>query len=138
MERIIAAVDGSEESRRALALATRMARALGGRLTVTHVIPTYDEQLELGTYQEFEQAHETYAQSVLSEMTKAVEFPLERLELKVLKGAPAEAVAQAAEASDVGMVVVGSRGRGAVARVLLGSVSDRLLHISPKPVLVVR
>jgi nucleotide-binding universal stress UspA family protein len=36
------------------------------------------------------------------------------------------------------MVVVGHRGRNAVARALLGSVADRLVQISPKPVLVVR
>jgi len=36
----------------------------------------------------------------------------------------------------VDLVVVGSRGRAAVARVLLGSVTDRLVHISTKPVLV--
>jgi len=34
-------------------------------------------------------------------------------------------------------VVVGSRGRGAVTRVLLGSVADRLVHICKIPVLVV-
>jgi nucleotide-binding universal stress UspA family protein len=35
------------------------------------------------------------------------------------------------------MIVIGSRGHGAVARMFLGSVSDRLVHISSKPVLVV-
>jgi nucleotide-binding universal stress UspA family protein len=58
-------------------------------------------------------------------------------ETSVLSGSPAETLAEAAAAPDVDLVVLGSRGRGAVARVLLGSVSDRLIHISPKPVLVV-
>jgi nucleotide-binding universal stress UspA family protein len=37
----------------------------------------------------------------------------------------------------VDLVVAGSRGQGAVARALLGSVSDRLVHLCPKPILVV-
>ena len=56
----------------------------------------------------------------------------------VLSGSPAESLAEAALSGEVDLVVVGSRGRGAVARVLLGSVSDRLVHISHKPVLVAR
>jgi nucleotide-binding universal stress UspA family protein len=56
----------------------------------------------------------------------------------ILYGSPAESIAGEAAAADVGMVVVGSRGHGAVARMFLGSVSDRIVHISPKPVLVVR
>ncbi len=40
--------------------------------------------------------------------------------------------------SDADLVVVGSKGRGAVSRMLVGSVTDRLVHISKKPVLVVR
>ena len=55
----------------------------------------------------------------------------------MLYGAPAEAIAEEGAASDVGLVVMGSRGHGAVARMFLGSVSDRLVHISSKPVLVV-
>ncbi len=43
----------------------------------------------------------------------------------------------AAMSSNVDLVVVGSRGRGAAARVLLGSTSDRLVHICEKPVLIV-
>ncbi|MFL5394013.1 MAG: universal stress protein, partial [Myxococcales bacterium] len=41
-----------------------------------------------------------------------------------------------AERDDIELVVVGSRGRGAAARFLLGSVADRLARVSPKPLLI--
>jgi nucleotide-binding universal stress UspA family protein len=53
-------------------------------------------------------------------------------------GPAAEALAELAQAPDIQMVVVGHHGRGAVKRLLLGSVAQRLVQISPKPVLVVR
>jgi len=56
----------------------------------------------------------------------------------VEKGAPAETLAALAAAGDVDLVVVGHRGRNAVARALMGSVADRLVQICSKPVLVVR
>ena len=43
-----------------------------------------------------------------------------------------------AQSGDVEMVVVGHRGRGAIKRMLLGSVADRLVQICPKPGLIVR
>jgi nucleotide-binding universal stress UspA family protein len=45
-------------------------------------------------------------------------------------------LARAAEEWDAQLVVVGSRGQGLVRRVMLGSVSDRLVHICTRPVLV--
>ncbi len=139
MRRIIAAIDGSDESQRALRTAVQFARAFGARLTIINVLPMYDENVEVvGSFEEFDQAHEAYARKMVDEAAGTVDLPPEKLNTQVLRGTPAEAVALAAEASDVDLVVVGSRGRNAVARVLLGSVSDRLVHVCQKPVLVVR
>jgi nucleotide-binding universal stress UspA family protein len=56
----------------------------------------------------------------------------------ILRGSPAETLADTAERLGFEVVVVGSRGRGTVARMLLGSVADRLVHICKKPVIVAR
>ena len=55
-----------------------------------------------------------------------------------LEGPAAERIAEVAERDNYDLVVVGSRGRNAVARLFLGSVADRLVHICKKPVLVAR
>jgi nucleotide-binding universal stress UspA family protein len=60
-----------------------------------------------------------------------------RAATQVLYGPPAETLAEAASAGDADLLVVGSRGHGAVARVLLGSTSDRVVHVASMPVLVV-
>jgi Universal stress protein family len=53
-------------------------------------------------------------------------------------GIPADEIVAYADNHDVDLTVVGSRGRGAVASALLGSVSQAVLHESRRPVLVVR
>jgi nucleotide-binding universal stress UspA family protein len=52
-------------------------------------------------------------------------------------GSPADAVCEEAERRKVDLVVVGCRGLGPAGRWLLGSVSDRVVHHSSRPVLVV-
>jgi nucleotide-binding universal stress UspA family protein len=47
-------------------------------------------------------------------------------------------LAELAESGNFDLVVVGSKGRGAVSRMLVGSITDRLVHICKRPVLVVR
>lgn len=49
----------------------------------------------------------------------------------------AEAIAEAARIAGADVIVVGTRGHGAVAGLLLGNVTQRLLHVSPCPVLAV-
>ena len=55
----------------------------------------------------------------------------------LLLGGPAHAIAEAAQENNADLIVVGNRGRSAVAGLLVGSVTHRLLHIAKVPVLVV-
>src|SRR6266511_873836 len=105
MNRILIAVDGSEPSLKAARMGADIAVRFGAKLTLVHVVP----KLLLPP--------DVYGLTIAT---------------SVLYGSPAEAIAEEGAASDVGMIVVGSRGHGAVARMFLGSVSDRLVHIDRK------
>ena len=60
------------------------------------------------------------------------------VESSVVVGHPAEVIVRAAAESDIDLVVVGARGLGRFTRLLLGSVSERVLHHATCPVLVVK
>jgi nucleotide-binding universal stress UspA family protein len=140
MMKILVGVDGSDESRQAADFAARIAQATGSGLELAYVLPLLvdtgpDANLNLAVWQQ----HRTEkAQIVLYEMSQGAPRPNTPVETSLLEGGPAEALAEEAKRDDIRMVIVGHRGRGAAARVFLGSVADRLVQICPKPVLVVR
>ncbi len=140
MRRILVAVDGSETSLKAARMAADVAMRFGARLTLVHVVPKLLLPPDVYglTLAEVEKEHRAYADKLLERAVADLGEPGLEVDTTVLYGPPAESIAEEAAASDVGMVVVGGRGHGAVARMFLGSVSDRLVHISSKPVLVVR
>jgi nucleotide-binding universal stress UspA family protein len=139
MKRILVAVDGSDPSLKAVRMAADIALRFGARLTLVHVVPKLLLPPDVYglTIAEVEREHRAYADRLLERAVSSLQEPGVEITTTVLYGAPAEAIAEEGAASDVGMIVIGSRGYGAVARMFLGSVSDRLVHISPKPVLVV-
>jgi nucleotide-binding universal stress UspA family protein len=61
-----------------------------------------------------------------------------RVERSIVVGQPAAAIVAAAEERRTDLVVVGARGLGLLGRLVLGSVSDRVVHHAPCPVLVVK
>jgi nucleotide-binding universal stress UspA family protein len=61
-----------------------------------------------------------------------------RVEGSAILGHPAQEIIALASGSGVSLVVVGARGHGAVKRLVLGSVSERVLHHAPCSVLVVK
>lgn len=140
MKRILVAVDGSEPSLRAAKLAAELSSKVGSKLTLAYVsvpivVPT---EVYYVPNADLENAEQKRADEVLRDSANLVRGTAPEVSAVHLRGGAAEMVADAALADDVDMVVVGSRGRNAVARVLLGSVADRLVHICKKPVLVVR
>jgi nucleotide-binding universal stress UspA family protein len=52
-------------------------------------------------------------------------------------GGPAHAIAKIADEAGADLIVVGTRGESPLTRLLLGSVTQRLLHIAEQPVLVI-
>lgn len=139
MKRILVAIDGSDPSLKAARMAADIAVRFGAQLTLVHVVPKLLLPPDVYglTLAEVEKEHRAYAEKLLQKAVSFLAEPGVDTSSTILYGSPAESIAEEAAANDVGMVVVGSRGHGAVARVFLGSVSDRIVHISPKPVLVV-
>src|SRR5262249_17829440 len=118
----------------------RLAKSLGCKVTLVTVIqPHYfPGEVNLAMPPEVEQTVERYARGLLRrEATQAHTEGVETDTL-VLRGAAANELLKASEATDVEMVVLGNEGRGAIGRAVMGSVSARLLHLCKRPVVVVR
>jgi nucleotide-binding universal stress UspA family protein len=137
MKSILVGVDGSAESACAARLAAGIARASNRQLVFAHVLaPVTTLPAPVPSAGDDERTRaarhmlEAFAQREASWGTDP--------QIEVLTGNPADVLSRRAAEGDVDLVVVGHRGRGAVARALLGSVADRLVQLSPAPVLVAR
>jgi nucleotide-binding universal stress UspA family protein len=127
------------ESWRALRFAAELALGAGATMRVFSVDPgpsaSAGMSAAVGVYAELAEAQReavrSELRSALDELPQAV-----RAAGTLLAGDPATSLAAKA-AEGVDLMVMGSRGYGPIGRVLLGSVSARLLRVAPCPVLVV-
>jgi nucleotide-binding universal stress UspA family protein len=137
---IVTAVDGSAAALKGARYAAGVARALGATLELAYVSPP--SLLLPDIYPKAQAQTEAAEAAHAREVLDAAEGSVADLNVPCVKtrkvGGPAEEVADLAERSEVWGVVIGATGHTAVSRVLLGSVADRLVHISSKPVIVVR
>jgi nucleotide-binding universal stress UspA family protein len=136
MKQILVATDGSENGRNALDEAIEVAVAAAAGLTVVYVrrapLPVIGEPFyQRGLSAELRHANETSAIALGVAHTAGVEA-----EAVVLEGDPAEQILDLARIRDVDLIVVGSRGLGTMAGVLLGSVSRAVVRDADRPVLV--
>ncbi len=142
IKKILVAVDGSEPSERAALRALDLAKALGANLKLVHAVAplVYPAEAMMVPTGELEKARLDAANDLLKEVGArlAAQAGPVKLDRVVLSGPPAETIADEAKTQGDQLIIVGSRGRGAIARLLLGSVADRIVHISTVPVLVVR
>jgi nucleotide-binding universal stress UspA family protein len=134
---ILVAVDGSKESKLALADAIGLALDSNARLTIVHVSNPAPGALRTtpagaAVAAELPACHEHILREAVDSVPR--ELPVTSL---LLAGSPAREVVKAARAGDHDLIVIGSRGRGRATAALLGSVSHEVLHESPVPVLVV-
>jgi nucleotide-binding universal stress UspA family protein len=133
--RIVAGVDGSGPSKLALRWARRLAPTLGCRVEAL-IAWHYPPDVGFGVWPEGWDP-QADAQRILAEAVAEVYGVDEALEVhtRVSEGLPAKALLDAS--SDAQMLIVGSRGHGGFAGLLLGSVSSACAEHAHCPVLVV-
>lgn len=139
--RILVALDGSEGSKKAANFAIDLARATGAKLVLLSVLeqPTL---VPFGPLDAYAFGHKEADRQVgeIRTMLDSIshDLPADRVERRVEFGIPADVICEQAEKIGVDLVVIGSRGHTPTQRLLLGSVSDRVVHHARVPVTVVR
>ncbi|MGV3619615.1 MAG: universal stress protein [Archangium sp.] len=137
MKKFLVAMDGSEEAMHAAQVAFNLASSVGGSVTLAHVVPfvVVPTDVPIDTGQLTAEA-QTAAEKMLSEAAARLGQP--DAQRVCLNGTAGDALSELAEKENYDLVVVGSKGHNAITRVLVGSVTDRVVHVCKKPVLVVR
>jgi nucleotide-binding universal stress UspA family protein len=127
---VLACTDFSPLSAAAIGAALELGDTFGAeRVHVVHVLPLLPEARDL--------VHEEGERAV--RMLESLDLPLSRVPSvtrEVRPGEPAQTLALLAGEIGADLIVVGSHGRGVVGRVILGSVAQELIRVSPSPVLV--
>jgi nucleotide-binding universal stress UspA family protein len=142
MAKFLVAVDGSEHARRAVETVAKFARHLQQvEVLLLHVgvpdifygeLPAYDPEA-------VERAARQYRDQLMADaLTHARQCGLQQASTQVAVGDPAAEIVRIAEEQGVDQIVMGTHGRGALGSLFLGSVAQRVVHLSKVPVLLTK
>jgi nucleotide-binding universal stress UspA family protein len=143
--RVLLATDGSRQANEALAVGLRTIGDGASLVLATVVVPS-DPSLVLGgghagpvmtpaEKQEWLAERDAGGRRVLEDVRDAL--GLHDVELVLLEGDAGRELCRYAEAAGVGLIVLGTSGKGGIKRAVLGSVSDHVVRNAPCPVLTI-
>ena len=141
MHHILVATDGSDSANRALDAAARIAKITGSKLSILTVGGNLsgDEMRQLARAEkDIGAALDSMSERILIDARKQAEaIGAPDVATEVKWGDPAEAIIEAARAGQADTIVIGRRGRGRLAGLLLGSVSQKVASLAPCVVTIV-
>ncbi|ABL89031.1 UspA domain protein [Pyrobaculum islandicum DSM 4184] len=136
MEKIVVGYDGSPQAKKALQKAKVLAEKFGSKIYVVHVIDT----AILSLSDMF--SSPTVLTSLREKAEQLIKEALEALggnaEGKILEGDPAHEIVKLAREINASLIILGARGLSTIRRILMGSVSSRVVQESPIDVLIVK
>lgn len=130
--RILVPTDFSRPSDAALVYARELADKIGANLHILHVVDNLFLRTVLADPRDYEAAALRQLQSRVSGDDPGAVLTVERSET------PADEIIRYAGIHDIGLIVMGTHGRGRMAHLLLGSVAEKVARTSPCPVLTLR
>ena len=131
--KILIAYDGGEPGKRALETGVRLAKATGATIDIVSVVPVHPGRSPIDPWDD-----PTIHRTLLSEAQQVVREAGFEAQLLEPSGDPAQTIERIAQDGEYDMVVVGSRGLGAVSRFLQGSVSEHVATHAKTTVVVAR
>jgi nucleotide-binding universal stress UspA family protein len=140
MKKIMIATDGSPVSQEAVEFGVELAQEQDAAVVFVHVVPLLDRvpMSSFGMVGALPHELSEHDREALEEAEAVAEQHDVRATTKLLRGDTVDEIVAYADNLDVDLIVVGSRGHGAVAGALLGSVSRGVLSESKRPVAVIR
>ena len=136
-ERILVPTDGSEGATAAATHAIDLADRYGATLHVLYAVPT-SLAPDAGLVGALD-ALEATGRAAVEELRELAESGgIDAIEGTVQRGRPHEVIGRYVEDNDIDLVVMGTHGRSGLDRVLLGSVTEKVVRTSEVPVLTVR
>ena len=136
-EKLLVAVDHSRVTEHVLSAARDLASLSRGEVWVLHLRER--EVMPRAGVIENETSDEAQAQvdAAVEELTKAG-IKAHGVVRHTIYGYAAREIVEDAKSLDVGVIIMGSRGRGDLAGLVLGSTAHKVIHLADRPVLVVR
>ena len=148
IKNVLVAVDGSENSERALDFALDFAEKYGAILTILNVsqspsmgaVPldstTVSGESMVGFAKDLQKLHSSILDKAVSH-AKQVK-PDAQIFSKLKEGNPAVEIVATAKEGGFDVVVVGHRGLGRMQEMFLGNISEKVAHSAPCPVIIIR
>jgi nucleotide-binding universal stress UspA family protein len=140
IDHILAPVDFSLNSRKAVTYATAFAKQFGASITFLHVIQVNYAYGEFGAidFTSIEREMRAGAEKELRALVDAATAAGLKAESLIREGSPAKVIADVADEQQTDLVVIATHGYTGLKHVLMGSIAEQVVRYAPCPVLVVR
>lgn len=139
-ERLLVAIDGSEPSQRALAVASEIARLAGAEVRLLHIAESEflmgGSGFSGGEVLEGARDAQTFMADTVAELEKAGIRATGTVE-RGMVGSVAAEIIRFAEEGECSAIVIGVKGDSKLRALLVGSVTNKIVHLSSVPVVVV-
>ena len=144
MKCILVATDGSDGANRAVDYAAQRAKTEGAELLIVHVMGGYG--VPDNVFRQFTHSEQAWLREQLESDSKHIlnvarerarDIGATTIFLDSRVGDVANTIIDIAQEKDVGIIVIGKRGLGRIAALLLGSISQKIVSLAPKPVTIV-
>ncbi len=139
---ILVAIDFSDSSNKAFNTALFMAKSFSAHLLLVHVI---NEPIDLRgfyvphiSFDKLEEEITAGAEKMMEQFCRNHLQDFDDYESLIVPGIPYQGIIQVAEEKQADMIVLGTHGRTGLDHVLFGSTAEKIVRLSPLPVLTVR